>query len=193
MKNKIRIVTVAAITILILLFCKANIKAQPVAGISRQMQEYIKIMVLYQQWHDRQMETEIEETEIYVEEEENTLVQEKPQYILVDSTAYYNKYDRLCTDGTIPEYGTLAGKIEWLGKQVKLYRVSSDGSVGEYIGLFTFHDLGYGQSTGTGSSYVLPGLYLGTIETGECIDIFMSQESDCWKYGRKKVYMQFLN
>ena len=126
--------------------------------------------------------------EIKVNPEPSEAPQNEPEFIEVDSTAYYNKYNHKCADGTNPYYGVLAGKIEWLGKEVELYNSNK-----EYIGDFTFHDTGYGQSTGYGNSKILEGKCLGTIETGECIDIFMSTYEQCINYGRKKVYIVFKN
>jgi 3D (Asp-Asp-Asp) domain-containing protein len=118
--------------------------------------------------------------------------EEKQDIILVESTAYYNYNNTTCSDGTIPTYGTIAGKIEWLGKKAKLYRVAEDGSIGELIGIFTFHDTGYGQSAGCGNSKILKGKTVGTIENGTCIDIFMSTREQCVNYGRKNVYLEIL-
>jgi 3D (Asp-Asp-Asp) domain-containing protein len=130
---------------------------------------------------------------VQIEQEDVVVVKESPEYLKISSTAYWNKYNRKCADGTEPIYGTLAGKTEWLGKSVRLYRVADDGDVGELIGTFTFHDVGYGQSTGYGSSSILKGKSLGTIELGQCIDIFISSESECITYGRKDVYMEWID
>lgn len=121
-----------------------------------------------------------------LQNEYEELEESEPEFIEVESTAYYNKYNRKCADGTTHYYGVLAGKIEWLGKEVELYNSNK-----EYIGDFTFHDTGYGQSTGYGNSKVLEGKSLGTIETGQCIDIFMSTYEQCIDYGRRKVYIVF--
>ena len=110
------------------------------------------------------------------------------QFISVDSTAYYNSNNSYCADGTWPVPGVLAGKREWLGRSVKLYDKNK-----KYMGTYTFHDVGYGQSTGYGKSRLLKGKMLGTIETGECIDIFFNTYNECINYGRKRVYMIWID
>lgn len=110
------------------------------------------------------------------------------QFISVDSTAYYNSNNSYCADGAWPTPGVLAGKREWLGKSVKLYDKNK-----KYMGTYTFHDVGYGQSTGYGKSRLLKGRSLGTIETGECIDIFFNTYNECINYGRRRVYMVWIN
>ena len=110
------------------------------------------------------------------------------QFISVDSTAYYNSNNSYCADGTWPVPGVLAGKREWLGRSVKLYDKNK-----KYMGTYTFHDVGYGQSTGYGKSRLLKGKTLGTIETGECIDIFFNTYNECINYGRRRVYMVWIN
>ena len=106
------------------------------------------------------------------------------RFISVDSTAYYNSNNSYCADGTWPVPGVLAGKREWLGRSVKLYDKNK-----KCMGTYTFHDVGYGQSTGYGKSRLLKGKMLGTIETGECIDIFFNTYNECINYGRRRVYM----
>lgn len=122
-----------------------------------------------------------------VELNEKDIVEEaydEPQieYVEVESIAYYG--DPLGADGTILRPGHLAGMREWMGKTIDLY---DDGY--NYMGEYTFHDVGYGQSTGWGSSSLLRGKSVGTIEDGECIDIYMNTYSECIKYGRRTVYM----
>jgi 3D (Asp-Asp-Asp) domain-containing protein len=153
---------------------KAEVKAVGLAGISEQISEYAKEVIKESE------KAKIEETK------------ESSNIILIESTAYYNYNNTTCSDGTIPTYGTIAGKIEWLGKKAKLYRVAEDGSIGDLIGTFIFHDTGYGQSTGYGNSKILKGKTVGTIENGTCIDIFMSTKEQCVNYGRKNVYLEIL-
>lgn len=98
----------------------------------------------------------------------------------VEATAYWNKYNRKTADGSSCKTGiTLAGKRSWLGKACYIYRCNSDGSVGECLGYREFHDTGYGKN--------------GDIPRGETIDIYMPTESECRHWGRKKVYIQFIN
>ena len=77
---------------------------------------------------------------------------------------------------------------KWLGRSVKLYDKNK-----KYMGTYTFHDVGYGQSTGYGKSRLLKGKMLGTIETGECIDIFFNTYNECINYGRRRVYMVWID
>lgn len=108
----------------------------------------------------------------------------EPEYIKVNSTGYFNKYNAHCADGTWPTPGVLAGKREWIGKSVDLY-----DSEYNHMGTYTFHDVGYGRSIGYGNSKLRKGACLGDIEAGVTIDIFFSTEVECNSYGRKDIYM----
>lgn len=112
------------------------------------------------------------------------VVEEVIEYIPVESTAYYNAYNRTCADGTWPYVGVVAGKIEWLGKSVDLYDEDYN-----FMGSYTFHDTGYGRSTGYGESVILKGKNIGDIEAGLTIDIFMNTYEECVQYGRRNIYM----
>lgn len=128
------------------------------------------------------------ETEpIDISENEQIVVEQpyeepEPNYIQIESTAYTG--DPYCADGTRPRHGVLAGKSEWIGKSVELYDCDYN-----YMGDYTFHDTGYGQSTGWGRSSLAKGKHVGTIEAGECIDIYMDSHSECIDYGRRTVYL----
>ena len=115
---------------------------------------------------------------------ENEKTEPEPEYIKVNSTGYWNKYNAHCADGTWPTPGVLAGKREWIGKSVDLYDMNYN-----HMGTYTFHDVGYGRSIGWGNSKLKEGEYLGDIEAGVTIDIFFSTESECNSYGRRDVYM----
>ena len=117
-------------------------------------------------------------------ESEPEKIEPEPEYIKVNSTGYWNKYNAHCADGTWPTPGVLAGKREWIGKSVDLYDIDHN-----YIGTYTFHDVGYGRSIGYGYSKLKKGECLGDIEAGLTIDIFFSTESECNSYGRRDVYM----
>lgn len=106
------------------------------------------------------------------------------EYVKIGSTAYYNKYNAHCADGTWPKKGVLAGKREWIGKSVELY-----DSEYNYMGDYTFHDVGYGKSIGYGRSVLHKGEALGDIEAGVTIDIFMDTLAECQSYGRKEIYL----
>ena len=112
----------------------------------------------------------------------------------VSTTAYYNQYNRDSASGRpLIANHTLAGNFDSMGRSVNLYVCNDDNSVGEYLGTFTFDDLGYGQDTGYGESKVLSGRNLGTIETGECVDIYMNTYEECMNWGRKPVYIEWLD
>ena len=109
--------------------------------------------------------------------------------ILVDSTAYYDKYNyNHGADGRpLVEGLTLAGKTEWVGMSAVLYDTDMN-----YIGMYEFRDTGYGQSTGKGTSKILKNKSIGTIENGTCIDVYFSDYNKCKEWGRRKVYMQLV-
>jgi len=123
---------------------------------------------------------------------EDFVTSENP-FIQVESTAYWNEYNRPCANTSMPQSNlTLAGKVEWLGKSCYLFRCNEDGTVGDCLGYYEFHDTGYGQESGAGSSNILSGKTVGTIENGTCIDIFMDTESECVNYGRHDVFIMFV-
>lgn len=66
----------------------------------------------------------------------------------------------------------MAAKREWIGCVAEVNEINEDGSIGEFIGLFEILDTGYGRETGHGESKILKGKTLGTIETGETVDIW---------------------
>ena len=109
--------------------------------------------------------------------------------MLVDSTAYYDKYGYgHGADGrALVEGLTLAGKKEWIGMSAALYDTDMN-----YLGTYEFRDTGYGQSTGKGSSKILKGRSVGTIENGTCIDVYFNTYSGCKSWGRRKVYMKLI-
>lgn len=112
-------------------------------------------------------------------------IEEEKEYIKLNSTAYYNKYNNKCSDGTYPKANhTLAGPISWRGKEVELYDKDKN-----YIGDYTFNDVGYGKSIGYGNSKLLKGKPLGDIEAGKCIDIFFDTKNECFEYGRRDIYI----
>ena len=69
--------------------------------------------------------------------------------------------------------GIMAAKKEWIGCVAEVNAINEDGSIGEFIGYYEILDTGYGRPTGRGESKILKGKSLGTIETGETVDIWM--------------------
>mgnify|MGYP002519473531 CR=1 FL=1 len=93
-----------------------------------------------------------------------------------------------CDEGTTASghdarYGIIAAAPKYLPKDgytyvAYIYQVDEDGSLGDLIGLFDVYDTGYGFETGVGKSKILKNKTLGSIETGETIDINMDTLSD---------------
>ncbi len=121
------------------------------------------------------------------------LVTEAPM-LLVSSTAYYDKYNRHSASmRELIEGHSIAGKVSWLNRSVNIYKCNSDGTVGEFMGTYTFDDTGYGAESGVGESKILEGRTVGTIENGTCIDFFFDTEAECVDYGRRNIYIQFID
>lgn len=121
------------------------------------------------------------------------LVTEAPM-LLVSSTAYYDEYNRHSASmRELIEGHSIAGKVSWLNRSVNIYKCNSDGTVGDFIGTYTFYDTGYGAESGIGESKILEGRTVGTIENGTCIDFFFDTEAECVDYGRRNVYIQFID
>lgn len=122
------------------------------------------------------------------EKTEKTDETEVQQYVtepyLIECTAYIPSGNP-CRDGTYPVEGiTLAGRESWLGRHCNLY-YCNDGEIGEIIGTFTFHDTGFGHDP--------DGDGIGSIETGERIDLFMESYKRAMDWGIKYVYIEFLD
>lgn len=121
------------------------------------------------------------------------LVTEAPM-LLVSSTAYYDEYNRHSASmREFIEGHSIAGKVSWLNRSVNIYKCNSDGTVGDFIGTYTFDDTGYGAESGIGESKILEGRTVGTIENGTCIDFFFDTEAECVDYGRRNIYIQFID
>ena len=117
----------------------------------------------------------------------------KGSMIKVESTAYAEYSSSHSASGRrLIEGYSIAGKVSWLGRKCYIYLCNSDDSVGRCLGLYSFDDTGYGQSTGYGNSKILKGRSIGTIENGTCIDFYMNSESSCDRWGRRNVYLKFI-
>lgn len=75
--------------------------------------------------------------------------------------------------GTQTRPGIIASKKEYLGYVACINAVNEDGTVGEFIGFYEVLDTGYGIETGVGESKIKDGRTLGSLETGDSIDIYM--------------------
>lgn len=95
---------------------------------------------------------------------------------LCNTTAYI--HGEICCRGEKPREGIAASKPEWYGYCAIIYKAEMsryNGYVpGEMIGIFEILDTGYGASTGDGvpSKVRADKKSRGTIEVGQCIDIY---------------------
>lgn len=133
--------------------------------------------------------TEVEKSQESTESNESQIKKMKLKYVtepyIIESTAYIATGNS-CADGTMPIDGeTLAGKREWIGRSCNLYYIAQDGSVGELIGTYKFHDTGFGDDP--------DGDGVGTIQNGQRIDIFMGSYDRAINWGVRNVYIEFLN
>lgn len=123
----------------------------------------------------------ISEEETIVEE----VIEEEINAYIIESTAYCPT-GNLCRDETVPVEGeTIAGKYEWLGRQCNLYYCNEDGSIGELMGKYTFHDTGFGHDP--------DGDGIGSIQDGSRIDIFMEEYNRAKQWGIRNIYIEFLD
>lgn len=97
--------------------------------------------------------------------------------------------------GAYTRPGIIAAKKEWIGCVAELNAINEDGSVGEFIGFYEILDTGYGRETCVGESKILKGKTLGTIETGETVDVWQPtmHAAEEWidKYG-DYVYVKII-
>lgn len=104
--------------------------------------------------------------------------------LIVNSTAYVNPNNNpTCTGTTTIEGITVAGKREWIGRTVDIYTISDNGEK-ELFGTRVFLDTGYGVD-----SQKYPGL--GTIQSGETVDIYFEDLSAAKQWGNRRVYIEF--
>lgn len=108
---------------------------------------------------------------------------------MIEATAYYDSYGHgYGADGRkLVEDLTIAGRICDLGKTAFIYDMDM-----RLIGIYEFRDTGYGEPTGRGNSQILKGQSVGTIEAGECVDIYMKTKEKCKQFGRQNVYIQIV-
>lgn len=94
----------------------------------------------------------------------------------VEATAYCNPNGNLTYTGrrTVDDL-TIATCKEWLGCTIYVWEITSDGTY-EYLGIY--------EATDTGGDK--------RIQSGQCVDIFMSDRTDCINFGRKKVAIQIV-
>ena len=89
----------------------------------------------------------------------------------MEATAYCD--EGLCYDGTIPVEGiTCAAAKQYIGKTFVIYDENWT-----LIGIYECHD--------TGGDY--------RIQNGTVVDIYKSNEEECWNFGRQKVHVQIVD
>ena len=103
------------------------------------------------------------------------LLCEEPKPIPMQASAYCD-YGTTADGSTTIEHLTCAGKREWFGRTIALYRRNKDDSIGEFIGYYEIHDIGSDTR----------------IKNGQSIDIYMPIYDDCIQFGRIDVYMFFI-
>lgn len=106
---------------------------------------------------------------------------------LCNTTAYI--HGDVCCRGAKAREGIVAAAPEWYGYAVMVYKAveTDDGyEQGEFIGLYEVLDTGYGKSTGDGiqSRIRKDKKSRGTIEVGQCIDVYKPT------YAKAKEWME---
>lgn len=105
------------------------------------------------------------------------------EYTSVQVTCYIESGSPTCTGSYRMDGTTAASKPEWLGYCAYLYKINDDGSLGDFIDIVEFNDIGYGAPVGHGTkSDIRKGKSAGTIETGKTIDIRKSSMSQCKEF-----------
>lgn len=118
----------------------------------------------------------------------------EPDLKPINVTAYYSENPTGCRGDRMRE-GIAAGKQEWYGKAIVLYK-NENGKPGELIGVYEILDTGYGKSTEQGESRIKKGKPLGTIETGQTVDIYRDNYDRCveiMKLTEGKAFYQLID
>ena len=117
----------------------------------------------------------------------NTTASEGDELQKIRATCYC--HEGTTASGQHTREGIIAGKKDWIGKAVALYRCSEGDELGEFIGYFEILDTGAGIDTdgdGKGDS----------IKRGKSIDIYKYTLDDCKdfvsEYG-DYVYMKLID
>ena len=105
----------------------------------------------------------------------------------IQVTCYTEAGKPTCT-GSYRTAGVAAGRTEWLGYCAYIYEINPDGSIGDFIDIIEFNDIGYGAPIGHGTkSDLKKGQSAGSIETGKTIDIRRPTYSSCQNF-MKQTY-----
>ena len=100
----------------------------------------------------------------------NTTASDGDELQKIRATCYC--HEGTTASGQHTREGIIAGKKDWIGKAVALYRCSEGDELGEFIGYFEILDTGAGIDTdgdGKGDS----------IKRGKSIDIYKNTLDDC--------------
>ena len=120
---------------------------------------YITLAVLFVLWLIGKIDLQAKENDPFLEP------------VKVRCTCYIDS--GTTASGCETREGIMASKKEWIGCVACVNAVNEDGSIGDFLGYYEILDTGYGRATGLGESQVKKGKTLGTIETGDTIDIWM--------------------
>lgn len=120
---------------------------------------------------------------------DSTASEYKPSYyrepVKMLTTAYCDT--GITKSGVYTRYGICAGKEEWLGKTVILYKRDGE-QIGDQIGIYEVLDTGYGgDADGDG---------IGSIQEGKVIDVYFPTYEECVDYMKLtggKCYMQIFD
>lgn len=119
--------------------------------------------------------------------------------ILLDTTAYCSGTHG--SHGDKMQRGHVAYMESSYGTHIELYEAipEEDGtySLGKFIGQYQVKDCGYGKKTGVGRSRVRPDKgSLGSIETGETVDVYFPEYAECKEWMTEtqgRVFALFIN
>lgn len=96
-----------------------------------------------------------------------------PEIFQVEATAYCD--GEITSTGCKVRKGIVAGKKEWEGKVVAVYKSECD-EIGEFIGFFEVLDCGGAD-----------------IKSGKVIDIYNPSREWCLNFGRQKVFIHLID
>lgn len=117
----------------------------------------------------------------------NTTASDGDELQKIRATCYC--HEGITASGQHTREGIIAGKKDWIGKAVALYRCSEGDELGEFIGYFEILDTGAGIDTdgdGKGDS----------IKRGKSIDIYKNTLDDAKAFVREYgdyVYMKLID
>ena len=118
--------------------------------------------------------------------------------MLMNTTAYY--HGQITYSGQAVREGIAAGKEEWIGEAAVIYEAIPRGDgyeAGDLLGVYEIQDIGYGKSSGDRipSKVRSDKDSRGTIERGECLDIYRESYDRCVEWMKQTggmVYVQII-